>query len=451
MLTIGLYAHAASAQQAESAAPNAPKSGSPLPSITVQAPKAKPKPKGAQARANNSAAISPQPQATNAVDPSAQGSANTPPLQRTPTVAKTGTPVGEIPASIQVIPAETVREQGGTTLQDSIKNVSGVNVGGPATQNYFDRFSIRGLDARIYNDGFSEGDQINGIPHSLNGVAQIEVLKGPGSALLGSGPGGGSINIVHYEPSSVPHYGVGVQIGDFGTLSTNVYATGPSIVPGVNYRVDALVANMDGFRDLKGSNYEFRPTISWTGDGHVLTVSLDLRHLERTPDPFGIIYNPATGQPFNVSRDNRYYSPFSHADQDLERITVTDAYTVNKYLTINNRFSYTHRDLDILRDGGLGGGDGSGGGNGGAGSIKGTALTGRTIREQTDHIDDVNYAFEPVWKFATGSVRHTLVTGAQAQYVSIDTNRATADLPNIDNIFAPVLKKLRAGPRFQAR
>ena len=331
-----------------------------------------------------------------------------------------------------------MREQGGTTLQDSIKNVSG-DVGGPATQNYFDR-STRGMDARIYNHGFSEGDQINGIPHSLNGVAQIEVLKGPGSALLGSGPGGGSINIVHYEPSAVPHYGVGVQISDFGTLSTNVYATGPSIVPGVNYRVDALVENTDGFRDLKGSSYEFRPTVSdWPSAS---SQSARPPGLERTPDPFGIIYNPATGQPFNVSRDNKYYSPFSFANQDLERTTwVTYAYTVNKYLTINNRFSYTHRDLDILRDGGLGGGDGSGGGNGGgnggAGSIKGTALTGRTIREQTDHIDDVNYAFEPVWKFATGSVRHTLVTGAQVQYVSIDTSRATADLPNIDNIFAP--------------
>ncbi len=258
------------AQQAE----QTPNSGTPLPSITVQAPKPKAKPKGTQSRANanNAAAVPAEPQTANAAA-NAQGSANTPPLQRTPAVGKTGTPVGEIPASIQVVPAQTVREQGGTTVQDSVKNVSGVNIGGPSTYGFFDRFSIRGLDARVYNDGFSEGEQVNGIPHSLNGVAQIEVLKGPGSALLGSGPAGGSINIVHFEPSSVPQYGVGVQIGEFGTISTNIFATGPSATPGVNYRVDALIDHTDGFRDLSGSSYEFRPTISWTGDGHVTTAS----------------------------------------------------------------------------------------------------------------------------------------------------------------------------------
>ncbi|WP_070105788.1 TonB-dependent receptor plug domain-containing protein [Burkholderia plantarii] len=47
--------------------------------------------------------------------------------------------------------------------------------------------------AQIYNDGFSDGDLLGGVSHSLNGVERIEVLEGPGSALLGSGPPGGSI------------------------------------------------------------------------------------------------------------------------------------------------------------------------------------------------------------------------------------------------------------------
>ncbi len=108
--------------------------------------------------------------------------------------------------------------------------------------------------------------------------------------------------------------------------------------------------------------------------------------------------------------------------------TLTDAYTVNPFLTVNNRFSYTHRDVDILRNGAGGTVD----------PVAGT-FTARQLREQTDHVDDVNYAFEPVWKFATGGMRHTLVTGAQVEHVSIDANRATADLPNITNIFNPVV------------
>ena len=54
---------------------------------------------------------------------------------------------------------------------------------------------------RFYEDGFSDGDQLGGLSHSLNGVKSVEVLEGPGSALFGSGPPGGTINIVHYTPS----------------------------------------------------------------------------------------------------------------------------------------------------------------------------------------------------------------------------------------------------------
>jgi hypothetical protein len=38
---------------------------------------------------------------------------------------------------------------------------------------------------------------------------------------------------------------------------------------------------------------------------------------------------------------------------------------------------------------------------------------------------------EPVWRFGTGSVGHTLLTGFEYQHQTIDTQRSTADLPNI--------------------
>jgi len=44
-----------------------------------------------------------------------------------------------------------------------------------------------------------------------------------------------------------------------------------------------------------------------------------------------------------------------------------------------------------------------------------------------------------VSKFYTGPVGHTLLTGTQVEWQSINDNRATADLPNIGNVFAPVI------------
>jgi iron complex outermembrane receptor protein len=359
-----------------------------------------------------------------------QGGPSTP-LQETPQLGKTNTPVGNLPGSVQVVPTATVRQEGGTDLRDAIRNVSGIDEGGGSAFNFYDRFQIRGLDPRIYSDGFSDGDQLNGFPHSLNGVDHIEVLKGPGSALFGSGPPGGSINIVHAVPSATPGYGVSLQGGSFGTIFANAHATGPTLVPGVNYRIDGLAQHADGFRGLTSADYELRPVWTWTHLDHTTTVAFDLRHIERTPDlqglPYfrsspGLIATPLT----SVPRDTRYYSPYSHGNQDLARATVADSWIVSEFLTVNNRFSYMHRDLDVMR-------------NGDGGGVVGDALTGRSIRHQHDLNDDLTYQLEPVWTFKTGNIGHTLLTGFEAHEQWITTHRETAALPNIGNIFAPVV------------
>src|SRR5262249_15078293 len=155
------------------------------------------------------------------------------------------------------------------------------------------RYTIRGMDARIYSDGFPDGDQSNGFPHSLNGVERVEVLKGPGSALFGTTAPGGVVNIVHFTPSATPAYGMSAQVGSYGTWMNSVYATGPTTVPGLTYRVDGLLAHSDGFRELESANYELRPVFQWNKDNHVTTFALDYRHIERTPDSYGILYfNP---------------------------------------------------------------------------------------------------------------------------------------------------------------
>jgi iron complex outermembrane recepter protein len=113
--------------------------------------------------------------------------------------SKTGTKLADIPGSVQTVPHELLYEQGATVLRQSLENASGVNFGGQDSKGFYDHFLIRGLNAQIYEDGFSDGDQLGGVSHSLNGDDHIEVVEGPGSALFGSGLPGGTINIVHYK------------------------------------------------------------------------------------------------------------------------------------------------------------------------------------------------------------------------------------------------------------
>jgi iron complex outermembrane recepter protein len=356
-----------------------------------------------------------------------------PPLQQAPSLGKTGTKLEDLPASVQIIPREVLTEQGTTTLRDAVTNASGVNTGGQDSLGYFDHFLIRGLNAQVYTDGFSDGDQLGGLVHSLNGVRRVEVLEGPGSALFGSGPPGGTINVVHYDPSPVLHFGSSVQAGSFGTVTNSDYITGPTTINGLNYRLDTTFSRTDGFRDLGNRDYEIRPEFSWHVEDHTLTFALDARHIQQTPDSYGLIYlngSPITG----VSSSAKYSTPFSFANQDYIRPTLTDKWDVTDFLTINNRLSYTHRDIDVMRNNDSMSATGT--------HIVGDTLVGRQLRAQDDSDGSLDYQFEPVWKFHTGPVRHTLLTGFEYQHETLDTQRRTADLPNITNIFAPTPPEL---------
>jgi iron complex outermembrane recepter protein len=360
-----------------------------------------------------------------------------PPLQQAPGLGKTGTKLADIPASVQIIPRQVVTEQGGTLLRDAIWNASGINSGGQDSLGYFDHFLIRGLNAQVFTDRFSDGDQLGGLVHSLNGVKQIEILEGPGSALFGSGPPGGTINIVHYDPSPVFHWGTSTQVNSFGGVTNSNYVTGPTTVEGLNYRIDTTFSGGGAFRDLNSKDYEIRPEFQWRVQDHTFTFALDARHIEQTPDSYGLIYfggQPITGVPNTA----KYSTPFAFAKQDEIRPTFTDKWDVTNFLTINNRVSYTHREIDAMR-------------NNDSMSATGThvavvngedALLGRQLRWQNDSDGFLDYQFEPVWKFNTGSVHHTLLTGFEYQHQVMDTYRVTADLPNIANIFAPVPPEL---------
>lgn len=356
-----------------------------------------------------------------------------PPLQQVASLGKTGTRLEDLPVSVQIVPREVINQQGVTTLRDTVYNASGINFGGQDSLGYFDHFLIRGLNAQVYSDGLSDGDQLGGLSHSLNGVKRVEILEGPGSALFGSGPPGGTINIVHYEPSADFHWGSSIQAGSFGTVSSSSFVTGPTTVQGLSYRLDSYFSRSDGFRDLGSQDYELRPEFVWHVEDHTLSFSLDARHISQTPDSYGLIYlngSPITG----VSTDAKYSTPFSFAHQDYVRPTITDKWDVSDFLTITNSFSYTNRSIDVMRNNDSMSASGT--------HIVGDSLVGRQLRSQDDSDNFYDYHFEPLWKFGTGSIRHTLLTGFEYQRQILDTTRTTADLPNITNIFAPTPPEL---------
>ena len=110
-------------------------------------------------------------------------------------------PLRDIPQTITVIPASVIQQQGATSLTDVLRNVPGLTIaagegGTPAGDN----LTIRGNSARndIFVDGVRDLSPQSRDPFN---VEQVEVTKGPTSAVSGRGSAGGTVNLISKGPS----------------------------------------------------------------------------------------------------------------------------------------------------------------------------------------------------------------------------------------------------------
>ncbi len=128
------------------------------------------------------------------------------------TLSVTGSPLraSAAPAAMEIIDADEIRRSGAHDLPALLRHVAGVDVL-QTTRDHAD-LSVRG-----YNQAFSprllvlvDGRQVyadyygftpwSTIPVELAAIRQIEVVRGPNSALYGFNAVGGVINIVTYDP-----------------------------------------------------------------------------------------------------------------------------------------------------------------------------------------------------------------------------------------------------------
>ena len=108
----------------------------------------------------------------------------------------------ETPAPVVIVDKALIESQGIDSLQDVIRNVSGLTQAG---NNYGigDNLVIRGLGANYTYDGMYGGAGLGNTfnpTRSLTNVESIEVLKGPATGLYGMGSAGGVINLIEKKP-----------------------------------------------------------------------------------------------------------------------------------------------------------------------------------------------------------------------------------------------------------
>jgi iron complex outermembrane recepter protein len=342
------------------------------------------------------------------------------------TGSKTDTPIRDIPASISVVPAALLREQGVIDMNDAMRNVSSVQPLMGGGYGFANNFTSRGLALSFLRDNMPDGTAAqNGYYRTMYDVERIEVLKGPGSALFGNAGPGGSINMITKQPQNAFGLTAGTMLGSFGTKNGYFDLTGP-VGQSFAGRLITDVEHADGFRGLKRDIVEVSPSFIWRlADDKTLLIDYDHRDIHIKPDNYGILFD-GNSNIANVSRNTRYYSPFNRTNNIINRISATHNWAISDVLSMRTAFTYDDRALDMIRNGGGNQGDALGN------------ITKRDARHQTDSQAYTTFQNEFIWKTSTGPIKHTLLGGFEYKNTDISTVRGDFTLSNIVNLYNPV-------------
>lgn len=167
---------------------------------------------------------------------------------------KTASALKEVPQSVGYVTKELILDQGATTVNEVVKNISGVT-----QYSSYNDFSIRGFRA---TGNRNSGNLLNGMraqtslwkQSSLANIERVEVIKGPASALFGNAAPGGVINRVTKKPLLSYQNSISVGVGSWNTLKTYGDFTGPlNPKKTLLYRLNVGYEKTDSFRDLQGS------------------------------------------------------------------------------------------------------------------------------------------------------------------------------------------------------
>ncbi|MEQ1650276.1 MAG: TonB-dependent receptor plug domain-containing protein, partial [Hyphomicrobiaceae bacterium] len=201
--------------------------------------------------------------------------------------------------------AEALRGQPGVTINTygSVGSVTSVSLRGEKSK--YTRVIIDGVDASTTKDGDLDFSTL-----STESIERIEVIRGPMSALYGSGAMGGVINIITKAPKGPLSGSVRVEGGSFGTkdLAGTIGGGGDNGYLSVSGQL----------RDIKGFNISpsgFESDGTRLGTVNVRagvtlapTAKLDftLRHTEKKAayDAFGADFvTPASQRPYQTADD----------------------------------------------------------------------------------------------------------------------------------------------------
>ena len=215
----------------------------------------------------------------------------------------------EIPASIDAVGAETLREgRPKVNLSESLGGVPGMVLQNRGNYAQDLQMSIRGFGARstfgirgikLYADGIpatmpdGQGQAAN---FNLSTAQRIEVMRGPLAALYGNSSGG-VVNLFTADGPKRPTLSGDLLVGDYGTQRFGAQAGGDS--GAVNYLADWSQFHTDGYREHSAANrQQFNGVMKWqAGADTRVTFVANTLYQPETQDALGLTATQASVNP----------------------------------------------------------------------------------------------------------------------------------------------------------
>ena len=231
----------------------------------------------------------------------------------------------ETPQTVNVVPAQVLRDQQPRNLDDALANISGITQANTLGSTQ-DAVMLRG-----FGDNRNGSIMQDGMPvvqgRALNTTAErVEVLKGPSSLLYGIQDPGGVVNIVSKKPQLLQSTSLTVRGSTFGNGKNgsggNLDTTGPIGDSGLAYRLIVDHEDEDYWRNY-GTHREslIAPSLAWYGDTTQVVFAYEHREF-LSPFDRGTAIDPKTNHPLDIPATRRLDEPFNNMEgrSDLYRL-----------------------------------------------------------------------------------------------------------------------------------
>lgn len=184
--------------------------------------------------------------ATNAIT---EGSSNY--GARASTVGKAPLAHREIPQSVTVVTRQQLDDQNITSVEEALKNVTGVTVQRFDAAGHYSIFNARGYGSDTYQiDGVTLQTDANGIYLDLAAFDRVEVLRGAAGMFSGAGEPGVTVNLARKRALAPFHAKAATTIGSWNNVRADLDVTGALTESGrVRGRLVAAVQDHDSYME----------------------------------------------------------------------------------------------------------------------------------------------------------------------------------------------------------